>query len=58
MQRGSIIVACSIGEKAQAISLHRGGELILASRQDIAIAGESIKLPPDSVAVIRTVADR
>lgn len=58
MQRGSIIVACSIAESAQTVPIHRGGEMILASQQAMAISGDSVTLPPDSVAVIRTIADR
>jgi len=58
MQRGSIIVACSIAETAQTVPIHRKGELILASRQEIVTTGDTVTLPPDSIAVIRTIADR
>jgi maltooligosyltrehalose trehalohydrolase len=58
MQRGSIIVVCSLSENAQVVPVHSGGELILASAQAIAIGGDSATLPPDSVAVIRTIASR
>ena len=58
IQRGSIIVACSIAESAQTVPIHREGELIFASRQEIATAGDTVTLPPDSIAVIRTIADR
>jgi maltooligosyltrehalose trehalohydrolase len=57
MQRGAIIVACSIAEQAQSVPIHSPGELILASRQEIVIAGDTVTLMPDTVAVIRTVAD-
>ncbi len=58
MQRGSIIVACNIAEKAQAVPIHGGGEIILASLKESVMAGDNITLPPDSVVVIRTIADR
>ena len=58
MQRGSIIVACNIAEKAQAVPIHGGGEMILASLKESVMAGDNITLPSDSVVVIRTIAER
>lgn len=57
MRRGFTIVACSIADKVQTLPIDREGELILTSHRDVAIAGERVTLPPDSIAVIRTFAD-
>jgi maltooligosyltrehalose trehalohydrolase len=57
MRRGSIIVACSIAEQPRTIPIHSPGKLILTSDDGIVIAGDSVTLPPDSVAVIRTMTE-
>jgi maltooligosyltrehalose trehalohydrolase len=57
MRRGSIIVVCSLAETTQAVPIHRGCEVVLNSRQGVLISGDSVTLSPDSVAVIRKIAD-
>jgi len=57
MRRGSLIVACSIAEVSQGVSIHSSGELILASHRETSVVGDTVTLPPDSVAVIRIKGD-
>jgi maltooligosyltrehalose trehalohydrolase len=57
MRRGSIIVACSIAEQSQGVLIHSSGELILASNCETSVLGDTVTLPPDSVAVIRIMGD-
>jgi len=57
MRRGSIIVACSIAEQSQGVPIHSSGELILASHCETSVVGDTVTLPPDSVAVIRIMGD-
>ena len=54
MRRGSIVVACNLASTGQSISVAPTAELLLVSRRDVAVAGETISLPPDSVVVLST----
>jgi maltooligosyltrehalose trehalohydrolase len=53
MRRGSICVACNIATEEQGLPIGASFELILASSASAQADGNSIKLPPDSVAIVR-----
>ena len=57
LQRGSIVIACNLAENAESVPIAPGSELMLASQLEIVIEGDSVTLPPDSVAVLRTTAN-
>ena len=52
MQRGSIRVACNLGENDRDLPLHGTAKILLASNPAISLIGDALRLPPDSVAVL------
>jgi maltooligosyltrehalose trehalohydrolase len=52
MERGSVTVMCNLG--TEPVELENTGKLplVLASRSDIAVAGDKVILPPDTLAVL------
>jgi maltooligosyltrehalose trehalohydrolase len=54
VQRGAICVACNLSGRAQSILLGLGNRrVLLASQSGIKISGDKIKLPPDTVAILK-----
>jgi maltooligosyltrehalose trehalohydrolase len=57
--RGSIVVACNLGDAPAQIHLASGGHIALASESTIEIRDDDVlQLPPESVAIIITTAER
>jgi maltooligosyltrehalose trehalohydrolase len=53
LERGRLRIACNLGKAPVDVELGPGGQLLLASDDSIAMSGATIKLGPDSVAVVR-----
>jgi maltooligosyltrehalose trehalohydrolase len=53
MTRGAIVVACNLHEEPQSVPVDPSAKLLFGSREDMAIEGDRLSLPPDSVAVLR-----
>lgn len=53
-QRGPVQIACNLGAASQTLPLRPESTLRLASRRDVGFAGSSLKLPPDSAAILET----
>jgi maltooligosyltrehalose trehalohydrolase len=54
MQRGPVLVAANVGPAAVTLSAEPGVKPILLSHTNIAVEQNSITLPPDSVAILKT----
>jgi maltooligosyltrehalose trehalohydrolase len=54
MDRGPIQVACNLGPEDLQIELPPGSSLLLGS-EGVALHGEELVLPPESVSVVRVV---
>jgi maltooligosyltrehalose trehalohydrolase len=52
MRRGSIIVTCNFSEEEQSTPGYPHMNLLLASRDGVTLQEKSVKLPPESVAII------
>ena len=52
LERGSLRVACNLGQAPVDVEVGSGARLLLASDDSIAVSGASVKLGPDSVAVV------
>jgi len=52
MNRGKISTVCNLGKVIQTFPVQQGCRLVLASRSAIQIESGSVKLPPDTVAVL------
>ena len=52
MRRGSIIVVCNFSEEERTTPGYPQMDLILASRDGVTLQEKSVKLPPESVAII------
>jgi maltooligosyltrehalose trehalohydrolase len=55
MQRGTIQVLSNLGAAERTFPIPQSSSLLLASHETIRIAGNTITLPRDSAAVLRTV---
>jgi maltooligosyltrehalose trehalohydrolase len=53
MRRGSILVACNIAAGEQSLLVGEKYEILIASKSEIHLDGTNVKLPPDSVAILR-----
>jgi maltooligosyltrehalose trehalohydrolase len=54
MSRGRITLALSLASEPRDVGLSPASRLVLASDGAIALNGTSLRLPPDSVAIIET----
>ena len=58
LRRGPVVIALNLASAAISINIERGtgpgAKLILASDSSIAIGHDSIQLPPDSIAILKT----
>lgn len=54
MARGSITLTCNLSERRQLtpVSIGNDARILLASEEEIQLAGDGVELPPDSVAII------
>jgi maltooligosyltrehalose trehalohydrolase len=52
LERGSLRIACNLGQAVVDIEVGNGAQLLLASDDSIRLSGTNIKLGPDSVAVV------
>ncbi len=52
LERGSLRIACNLGQAAVDMEVGNGAQLLLASDDSIALSGANIKLGPDSVALV------
>ncbi|MEO7275298.1 MAG: DUF3459 domain-containing protein, partial [Vicinamibacterales bacterium] len=52
IRRGSIVVACNLGDCPAAVRAGGGGELLLGSDPEVRLEGQVVQLPTDSVAVL------
>jgi maltooligosyltrehalose trehalohydrolase len=52
LERGRLRIACNLGTAPVDVEIGPGGKMLLASDDSIALSGASIKLGPDSVAVV------
>src|SRR6201996_7615378 len=52
LERGSLRIACNLGQAPVEVELGRGGQILLASDNSISLSGDKIRLGPDSVAVV------
>jgi maltooligosyltrehalose trehalohydrolase len=52
LERGSLRVACNLGQAPVDVEVGSGARLLLASDDSIGVSGASVKLGPDSVAVV------
>jgi maltooligosyltrehalose trehalohydrolase len=52
LERGRLRIACNLGKTPVNVEIGPGGQVLLASDDSIALTGSSIKLGPDSVAVV------
>jgi maltooligosyltrehalose trehalohydrolase len=52
LERGSLRVACNLGQAPVDVEVGSGARLLLASDDSIVVSGASVKLGPDSVAVV------
>jgi len=52
MRRGSIIVACNFSDENRTTPGHPAMRLLLASLPEVSLQEKSVKLPPESVAII------
>lgn len=53
IERGSIRIVFSIADKPVSLDLGSKAELLLQSAEEIEASGSSVKLPPDSVAILK-----
>ncbi len=56
MERGHTFVAVNLAEKAIQLPVATGVRVLLQSDPGIAVLGETVSLPPDSIAILTTVA--
>jgi maltooligosyltrehalose trehalohydrolase len=54
MERGDIHVICNLSDSERMLPVPKGSHLILASRPDLTLLDEELRLTSDSVAVIKT----
>ena len=52
LERGNLRVACNLGQAPVDVEVGSGARLLLTSEDSIAVSGASVKLGPDSVAVV------
>jgi maltooligosyltrehalose trehalohydrolase len=52
LERGSLRIACNLGQAPANVEVGEGAQLLLASDDSIALSGANVKLGPDSVAVV------
>jgi maltooligosyltrehalose trehalohydrolase len=52
MERGAVTVMCNLGGELVELENPRGLGLLLSSSADVAVAGERVSLPPDTMAVL------
>jgi maltooligosyltrehalose trehalohydrolase len=52
LERGRLSIVCNLGTAPVDVEIDSGGQVLLASDDSIALSGASIKLGPDSVAVV------
>jgi maltooligosyltrehalose trehalohydrolase len=50
--RGSLRIACNLGQEPFELEVGCGAQLLLASDDSIGLSGRNIKLGPDSVAIL------
>ncbi len=53
LDRGNIQLHCNLGTEVHEFSVPEGSALLLSSNSEITIQGNSVGLPPDSVAIMR-----
>ena len=51
--RGSAVIACNLASNFRSLPVMHGTKLILASRPDLVVEGDTITLPSDSVAILQ-----
>jgi maltooligosyltrehalose trehalohydrolase len=52
LERGGLRIACNLGQEPAEVEVGCGAQLLLASDDSIGLNGKSIKLGPDSVAIV------
>jgi maltooligosyltrehalose trehalohydrolase len=52
LERGSLRIACNLGQAPVEVELGSGTQILLASDNSIIQSGANIRLGPDSVAVV------
>jgi len=52
LERGSLRIACNLGQAPAHVEVGDGAQLLLASDDSIALSGANVKLGPDSVALL------
>ena len=52
LERGSLRIACNLGQEPVEVEVGCGAQLLLASDDSIGLSGKNIKLGPDSVAIV------
>jgi maltooligosyltrehalose trehalohydrolase len=52
LERGSLRIACNLGQEPFELEVGCGAQLLLASDDSIGLSGKNIKLGPDSVAIV------
>jgi maltooligosyltrehalose trehalohydrolase len=52
LERGSLRVACNLGQAPVEVEIGSGAQLLLASDDSISLSGTNLKLGPDSVGVV------
>jgi maltooligosyltrehalose trehalohydrolase len=50
--RGSVVTACNLSGERRNVPLDGAHRIILASSRDATMAGNSLVLPPDAVAIV------
>jgi maltooligosyltrehalose trehalohydrolase len=58
LERGSLRIACNLGQEPAEVEVGCGAQLLLASDDSIGLSGKNIKLGPDSVAIVSLPASR
>ena len=58
LERGSLRIACNLGQEPLEVEVGCGAQLLLASDDSIGLSGKNIKLGPDSVAIVSLPASR
>jgi maltooligosyltrehalose trehalohydrolase len=53
MERGTITVICNLGEREKLFTVLQSSSVVLASRSKIEIDRHAVKLPPDTIAVLK-----
>lgn len=55
LRRGRFLTALSVAPSAVALQVPSGAEIVLRSSDEVSLSRETLTLPPDSVAVLRTI---